>query len=282
MTGTIVQKYINALYVVMYDRAADSNGYNYWLSTVTGATSQTPVTDAIAQTMAGSFRSASSTYFNTQYSALSDSNFILALYANLGNTSSGVGGDALNYWQGRLDGFGGDRAKLAGDFTKAFLEYNGTDAAGLLRKAAFENKVAVSQAWVDASRTNAFMNSAAPTDAAFAAQMRIIDGVDHTAAALQLVNAQVNSVVATGNLANATGVPVANPVITLTAGTIRRIRRIQKPAKEKRPSRRFLRRIPVMRKPEMTKKTSTLPRRSQLCHLRKSSTGNACAPSWTL
>ena len=45
--------------------------------------------------------------------------------------------------------------------------------------------------------------------------------------------------------------------ITLTAGTIRRIRRTQKPAKEKRPSRRFLRRIPVMRKPEMTKKTST-------------------------
>ena len=219
MTGTIVQKYVNALYVVMYDRAADSNGYNYWLSTVTGATAQTPVTDAIAQTMAGAFRSASPTYFNTQYAALSDSNFILALYANLGNTSSGVAGDALNYWQGRLDSFGGDRAKLAGDFTKAFLEYNGTDAAGLLRKAAFENKVAVSQAWVDASRTNAFMNSAAPTDAAFAAQMRIIDGVDHTAAALQLVNAQVNSVVTTGNLANATGVPVANPVITLTAGT---------------------------------------------------------------
>ena len=156
-----ISTYINALYIVMYNRTADSAGYNYWSGpSQTGALlPAAPVTDALAVTLGSAFKAAHSTYFDAQYAALSDTNYILKLYQNLGCHTAGVSGDALIYWQVQLDKVSGGRAKLAGEFTKAFLDYAGTDAAGLVRKAVFDNKVAVSLAWVDDSKTNAFMNA---------------------------------------------------------------------------------------------------------------------------
>ena len=210
-----ISTYINALYIVMYNRTADSNGYNYWSSPAqTGALlPASPVTDALAVSMASSFKIAQSTYFDAQYAALSDTNYILKLYQNLGGSTAGVGGDALIYWQFQLDKYSGDRAKLAGEFTKTFLDYAGTDVAGLARKAVFDNKVSVSLAWVDASKTNSFMNAVTTTDAAYAAQTRIIDGVTGTSSTLDLALAQVTQVVSTSNLAAATGVTTVGGVL---------------------------------------------------------------------
>ena len=215
-----IQSFINGLYTVMYGRVADSTGYSYWLgqvgSTAAGATT-TAITDAQAQALAGSFQSTQSTYFTQQYGTLSDAAFITALYVNLGGNSTVAGAD-LVYWQTKLASFGGDRAKLAGQFTQEFINYSGTDANALARQAAFNNKISVSIQYVTTSASNAFMNSAATTDAAFAAETLILQGVSNAPATRDAAIAQITAAATAGKLTPIVGQPVSNQgqVFTLT------------------------------------------------------------------
>ena len=224
MSPATYDTFINGLYEVMYGRTADSVGFN-WARGQVGLASNTvaastSATASQAQALAGVFQSTQSTYFASTYGALTASQFVNALYVNLGGNVSGVSGSDMAYWQGMLNSLGGNRAALAGEFTLEFLNYAGTDAAGLGRQSALLNKVAVSQAWVSNSAANSFMNAAAITDAAFKAETAVLQGVDGTTATLAVALAQVNGAASIGNLSGVVGqvAPVSAQTFSLTTG----------------------------------------------------------------
>lgn len=214
-------QYINGLYITMYGRVADSNGYNYWLGTLGVTAAQaatTTISTATEQSLADAFVSTQSTYFNTQYGGLSDTNFILALYNNLGGNTTGVTGANLSYWQAQLTALG-SRSALTAAFVDAFVNYNGTDTAGLARQAAFMNSIAVSQAWISASASNSFMNATSTTGAAFTAEQNILVGLNNTTGALAVALGQISTAVSTQSLTGVTGNPTNNAsTYTLTTG----------------------------------------------------------------
>jgi copper(I)-binding protein len=223
---TNYSNYINGLYIVLYGRTADSGGYNYWLNTQgvsPAAAAVTPISAASEQALSKAFVSTQSSYFDATYgltsssgAALSDTNFILALYNNLGGNDTGVSGAALTYWQNALNAVNGDRAALAGRFTEEFLSYNGADPAGLLRQASFFNSVAVSQAWVSASASNSFMDAATTTDPAFLAQQHILTGITSDPATLATALGQITTAVSSQSLTGVVG--QGGATVTLTTG----------------------------------------------------------------
>ena len=100
---TTVLQEINALYVALYDRAADNQGINYWAAQVGMTAAQaatTPVTTAQATLLGQQFVATQATYFTATYGSLNDIQYVEALYGNIG----GNAGDAVGvqYWFGQL------------------------------------------------------------------------------------------------------------------------------------------------------------------------------------
>ena len=78
---------INGMYVTMYNRTADSVGFN-WASGVAGLPNPTDARNTVASTLSAQniaqvFRSTQPTYFNAQYGSISTTDAILKLYQNL-------------------------------------------------------------------------------------------------------------------------------------------------------------------------------------------------------
>ena len=217
--------FINGLYVVMYGRSADATGYNYWLGTqgISAAAAATTIIPAAAETALGNaFMTSQSTYFNSQYQSLTDTAFIQQLYNNLGGSSTNVSGSDMAYWQQQLVAAGENKAALAAQFTAAFIDYNGTDPAGLARQQTFMNKVAVSQDWVSVSGTAAnssLMNATSTTSAAFTAEQNVLVGMNNTAAALVTALAQINTAASAQSLTGVVGSPANYTAQTFTLTT---------------------------------------------------------------
>lgn len=215
---------INGMYVTMYNRTADSVGFN-WASGVAGLPNPTDARNTVASTLSAQniaqvFRSTQPTYFNAQYGSISTTDAILKLYQNLGGNTSGVDASAIQYWTEQLANVGGDLSKLAGQFTLEFLNYNGTDTAGLARQQSLNNRVAVSQSWVtESGRTaNAFMNAQAVNDQAFLAQTAIISGVNASNFTLSQALSQITQTVNLGSVTSLLNIPRFLNVQQVVAG----------------------------------------------------------------
>jgi hypothetical protein len=216
--ATSVQQEILGLYAALYNRAGDGSGYSFWVNTdgqqadsggvTMSNASGTTVTLTDAAVLGQQFVNTQNTFFNQTYGGLTDSQFINALYVNLGGNAGDPGG--ISYWANLLAQAeaGGQsaqaaRAGLVGQFVHDLIGVNltlGAAALGLTtdqynaalaRQAAIDNKVAVSLAYLNASQGagGAILNPQAVGDAAFNAAVTILQGVtsDHTTTTTKLV-----------------------------------------------------------------------------------------------
>ncbi len=231
-----VQAVINAMFITMFNRTADSGGYNYWLAQpIWGANNNAAISASAAATttatlgqsnnLADIFESSQSAYFNAQYGGLTDNAFITALYQNLGGNTGNVTSADLMYWQAKLDGYGGDRGKLTGNFTSDFLNIDlsgSSDQAAIDRQNTFLNKEAVSENWVSRSSEsgNAFMNAQAVNDDAFNAQVNVLTGVNQNSSTRDIAIVQTNAAADSDSLAPVVGQPdTSGTTFTLTPAT---------------------------------------------------------------
>ena len=187
-----VSKAITAVYVGMYNRAADLDGFNWWLSNF-GGDPDAAVTAQQMSLLSKGF--ADNPYFTTAYPpSMSDSDFINQLYLNIGGNagdSEGVG-----YWQGRLAELGNDRTEMVAEFLYGFINIDLsskptglTDAEyqqALQRQGSLMNKVEVSEVFRDTlgEGSNVSVNDPAlfDTDPAFMLSRSIISGVNYESA----------------------------------------------------------------------------------------------------
>ena len=107
---TSVQQEVLGLYAALYNRAAEFPGYSFWVGidgqqadsggvTVANA-GTTAVTLNDAGVLGQAFVNTQATFFNATYASLTDSQFINALYVNIGGNAGDPGGVA--YWANLL------------------------------------------------------------------------------------------------------------------------------------------------------------------------------------
>ena len=201
---TSVQQEILGLYAALYDRAADFFGYSFWVGidgqqpdsggvTVANANT-TAVTLNDAGILGQAFVNTQSTYFNQAYGSLTDSDFINALYVNIGGNAGDPGGVA--YWEGLLqqaeasgESVQAARAGLAGQFVHDLIGVNlalfttltpDQLLAAEQRQEGINNKIAVSLAYLNASQQpgGSILNAHNVGDAAFNAAITVMHGVN--------------------------------------------------------------------------------------------------------
>ncbi len=229
---TSVQQEVLGLYAALYNRAADFDGYPYWVGvdgqqsdsggvTVANA-GTTAVTLNDAQVLGQEFVNTQSTFFNATYGSLTDSQFINALYVNIAGNAGDPGG--VSYWEGLLAQAEGAnptaaqiqaaRAGLVGQFVHDLIGVDLTPGAAALgltaaqyqeavtRQAIINDKIAVSLAYLDASQqpNGGILDVASVGDAAYNAAVAVIQGVtsDHSTVTAAVLG--INTAVATQNL----------------------------------------------------------------------------------
>ena len=222
---TTVQQEILGLYAALYNRAADSPGYSYWVSidgqqsdsggVTVGNASTNAVTLADAAVLGQQFVNTQNTYFNQTYGSLTDSAFINALYVNLGGNAGDPTGVA--YWANLLAQAeaGGEsvqaaRAGLVGQFVHDLIAINlapGAAALGLttdqynaavLRQEAIIDKIEVSTAYMNASQQSGggILVALSTTDAAFQASVAVLQGVTSDPNTVNVATTGINNAVA--------------------------------------------------------------------------------------
>src|SRR5262249_6921190 len=201
---TSVQQELLGLYATLYDRAADFPGYQYWVGvdgqqadsggvTVANAAS-TEVTVHDAQLLGHFFVDVQSTFFNSLYGGLTDSQFINAMYNNIGGNNGDPGGVA--YWTGLLQqaenagqSVQDARAGLIGLFVDVLVGFGSTNRpsglthaqwqGGLDRPAATNDRIVVSPHSSDASQRSggSILDPKNVGDAAYNAAINVLHGV---------------------------------------------------------------------------------------------------------
>ena len=157
----------------------------------------TAVTLNDAGVLGQAFVNTQATFFNQTYGSLTDSQFINALYVNIGGNAGDPGGIA--YWEGLLQQAeaGGAsvqaaRAGLVGQFVHDLIDFDltpGATALGLTaaqyqdaqtRQAAINDKIAVSLAYSNASQQTggSILDAHSVGDAAYNAAVTVIQGVN--------------------------------------------------------------------------------------------------------
>jgi Domain of unknown function (DUF4214) len=216
MAAPSVYQLINGTYVTIYDRAGDPAGVTYLATQEAGsvaAAMATPATLTQAAQLGVLFYQATPTTFDAMYAANNDTQFIEALYNNLGGSNADSAG--LTYWLGQLAAAESSgtyantetaRAAIAGEVALDLLTFNaatssltGSDlAAATARAAEYANKVAASQSL--ASTGNTAFNPAAAnlSDSAYAGELVIISNITSDPATL----AAANVAIAAANAAN--------------------------------------------------------------------------------
>ncbi|GLI93911.1 DUF4214 domain-containing protein [Methylocystis echinoides] len=227
-----VQQAIDGLYIVLYGRTADSLGYTAWSSYLGLTQTQIAAQQATAaqyQSLANAFIAGESSYYNATYpSTMTNTQFVNALYTNLG----GALGDAAGtlYWTSLLNA-GQSRSSVVAQFTQAFQSIDLSSQAGsglsaedyaaaVLRQKTFNNKVIVSQYYAQLSATNPFMVANTTTDPAFQAVQKILLGVDATTASVAAAQAVIDAAVAAGSVNPILNAPTApGQALALTVNT---------------------------------------------------------------
>jgi hypothetical protein len=225
---TTVQQEVLGLYAALYNRAADFPGYSFWVGmdgqqsdsggvTVANA-STTAVTLNDAQVLGQGFVNTQATFFNQTYASLSDTQFINALYVNIGGNAGDPGGVA--YWQGLLAQAEGSnptaaqiqaaRAGLVGQFVHDLIDFDltpGAVALGLTaaqyqdaqtRQATINDKIAVSLGYSNISQQPGgnILDAHSVGDAAYNAAVAIIQGVTSDPSTVTVAIAGINNAVA--------------------------------------------------------------------------------------
>jgi probable HAF family extracellular repeat protein len=224
-SATSVQQEIVGLYAALYNRAADFPGYSFWV----GIDSQQP--DASGVTVANAANSAvtltdsavlgqafvntQSAYFNEIYGGLNDSQFINAMYVNIGGNNGDPSGIA--YWTNLLqqaeasgESVLAARAGLAGQFVHDLIDIDlslGAAALGLTaaqyqdaltRQATIDNKIAVSIAYSNASQQpgGSIFDPNSVGDAAYNAAITVLQGVTSDPTTVTVAVTGINNAVA--------------------------------------------------------------------------------------
>lgn len=228
-----IQQYINGLYISLYDRAADSVGHKFWVASlgVTEAAAQTTnITSAQQLQLASQFVSTQSTYFTATYGPLNNSQFVEALYQNLGGRAGDA--DGVTYWSGELNKLLGQgksatdaRVEIAARFTNDLLTVDLSQfvtsltasdlAAAQARQDAMLNKLAVSIAYQ--TNPSTILVPANTTDAAFLAATRVLDSVNETSASRTSAINSISAAVTANNVA-IVGTTTTGTTFTLTTG----------------------------------------------------------------
>jgi probable HAF family extracellular repeat protein len=228
--ATTIQQEIAGLYAAVYNRTADASGMQYWDNVVaqqadaTGVTfasaANTPISTSDASLLGQMFVATQSAYFSQTYGNLNDSDFVNALYLNMGGQNAETP-SAITYWEniiqaGETSGLSvqNARASMVGQFVHDLIDVDLTQWTTLLtpselettilRQATVDNKLEVSLAYVTASATpnGSFLNAQVVGDAAFQAEVRALTGVavDPFTATVQITG--INQAVAYHNLAD--------------------------------------------------------------------------------
>ena len=206
---TSVQQEVLGLYAALYNRAADFDGYPYWVGidgqqsdsggvTVANA-GTTAVTLNDAQVLGQEFRQYAGYVLQSNYASLTDSQFINALYVNIAGNAGDPGGVA--YWQGLLAQAEGAnptaaqiqaaRAGLVGQFVHDLIDFDLTPGAAALgltaaqyqeaqtRQAIINDKIAVSLAYLNISQQTggSILDVDSVGDAAYNAAVAVIQRV---------------------------------------------------------------------------------------------------------
>ena len=225
--ATTVQQEIVGLYAALYGRAADFTGYSYWVGidgqqpdsggvTITNA-GATAITLSDAQVLGQLFVNTQSAFFNATYGALTDSQFINALYVNIGGNAGDPGGMA--YWANLLaqaeatgESVQTARAGLVGQFVHDLIDINlSTQPAGLttaqyqaalMRQATIDNKIAVSLAYANASQQpgGSILVSHTAGDSAYNAAVTAVHAVTNDGSTADIAIAGIQLSVAQQNL----------------------------------------------------------------------------------
>ena len=203
--ATTVQLEIAGLYAAVYNRAVDSVGMSYWVGVTSQQQDASGLTQSNANTTAVSAADATSlgkfivlaenSYYNKVYAPLNDSDFVDALYLNIGGTHAETT-SAISYWVGQLQNLEKTaqnvqdaRASLVGGFVQALLSTDLTQWTSILtpdqmslaiqRQAAVYDKLTVSLAYLGASAAlgGSFLNAHAVGDSAFSAEVRSLGSV---------------------------------------------------------------------------------------------------------
>ncbi len=151
---TTISKAITAVYVGMYNRAADQDGYNWWLNGF-GGNPDAPVTADQMQSLAAGF--ANNPYFTSAYpESMSNTDFINQLYVNIGGNAGDTAG--VGYWEDRLQALEGDRVSMVAEFIYGFISIDLTSQGSLSatdysqakqRQDSLLNKITVSESFRD-------------------------------------------------------------------------------------------------------------------------------------
>ena len=220
---TSVQQEILGLYAALYDRAADFPGYSFWVGvdgqqpdasgvTIANAgTSAVTVTDAAV--LGQAFVNTQSAYFNAIYGGLSDSQFINAMYVNIGGNNGDPNGIA--YWANLLqqaeasgESVQAARAGIIGQFVHDLVGYDTstrppglTDAQwqdALTRQATIDNKIAVSIAYSNASQQpgGSILDPNSVGDAAYNAAITVLQGATSDPSTVTVAITGINNAVA--------------------------------------------------------------------------------------
>ena len=228
---TSVQQEILGLYAALYNRAADFDGYPYWVGvdgqqsdsggvTVANA-GTTAVTLNDAQVLGQDFVNTQSTFYNATYGNLLDSDFVTALYVNIAGNAGDQGG--ISYWEGLLKQaeMGGAsvqaaRAGLVGQFVHDLIGVDLTPGAAALgltaaqyqdaltRQAIIDNKIAVSLAYLNASQQpdGGILDVASVGSPAYTAAVAVIQGVTSDPGTVTVAVTGINTAVAHQDLAS--------------------------------------------------------------------------------
>lgn len=125
---------VSQLYVALFGRAPDGDGLGFWVQ----LRDQGQTMAQIANTMYST--TPARTYFP---SFLTNTEIISAFYTNvLGRTADA---DGLAFWTGKLNAAGATPGSVIAEMISVVANYTGTDAAGVISKDLFNNKVSVAQ-----------------------------------------------------------------------------------------------------------------------------------------
>jgi hypothetical protein len=237
--ATTIQQEIAGLYAAVYNRAADSFGMQYWVNVVAqqadalgitySAAANTPISTNDAALLGQLFVATQSAYFNQTYGNLTDTNFVNALYFNIGGQNAEAA-SAIAYWvniiqAGEASGLSvqNARAAMVGQFVHDLIDVNLAQSTSvltpselettILRQAVVDNKLAVSLAYVNASANpnGSFLNTHVVGDAAFQAQVTALTGMVINPLGASVEVTAINQAVSHHNLADIQPVGILMP-----------------------------------------------------------------------
>ncbi|MFO1118324.1 MAG: DUF4214 domain-containing protein [Beijerinckiaceae bacterium] len=221
--ATSVQQEVMGLYAALYGRAAESSGFSYWVGLVgqqpdaAGLTAAnagtTHITLADAAMLGQNFVNSQSAFFDATYGKMTDSQFVNAMYQNIGGNAGDPGGVA--YWSNLLadaEAHGQSaqaaRAGIAGQFVEALIGFDTTTipagltnqqwSDALTRTAAINNKIAVSTAYANACAQSGgdILIPHAVNDTAYQAAVAILQSVTADPNTVAVAIAGINNAVA--------------------------------------------------------------------------------------